>query len=907
MPDDKFISRLAEIAGRDGVSTKSDDLMVYARDMWPRNTISRAVGAVGDDLPDVVVWPATAEQVIDIVRACRRARVPFLPVAAGSGVIGGSVPLKGGVVIDLKRLNRILAVDSVSMVAVVEAGINGMHLEEALNERGYTLGHFPSSMMCSTAGGWAACRSAGQYSSRFGKIEDIIVSMDVVVPDGRIVTMDANAGHPGCPDFAQLLIGAEGTLGIIVRLRLRLWPAPTIRRFSGFRFARMDSGLEAMRQIMQAGIEPTMMRLYDPLDTLLNSFSSSKKDSAGNASENGSAVSAGVFSSALKKLGIPDVKDFGHALTGPMLGRILEHPGLVFGLMDRLPLPSMLVMGFEGGEYDTRRALVRANEIALASRGVALGPEPGESWYRKRYHVSWKLPKIFAQGAFAETIEVAGLWKDVARIYRSVHSTLQKRVAIMAHFSHAYEEGCAVYFSLAGAAAPGQASLDLYDWAVNSAIEKAMAAGATVSHHHGVGLMKARFLEAEWKGGRRVFTAVRDVMDPERLTNPGKLYESVDARHTPGSAEACPIEVKIDRQEMTPDSVDEVRATLIEAGLRGVRLTRQIPNPETAGRTVLNMARIDQIIGLDTVSRTVSVQAGLPMTLLESYLNEKGLSLGFVPSHLMGCTVGEYLAVVPPGAGSPMYQTVRQNCLGLEGFLADGTPFEVHASPRRAAGPDLKYVFIGAGGVNGVIVSATLRVFPIPAVRDAVAFGTGDPVAAVSSVRTLIQRGLKPEWALVVSRAPADLGSRRAARLAMQIGGEREDVNHAMDIIRDVMGPLGLAPEPCTPDVRLHPPAEVHDSSDLFLETGPLMSLLGEMTAPDVRRGDTAPEIQVTGFSSFGATIHVVLREPGHVIPDSFLRECEKRKNFALTQLGRDLAANLDPAGVFASGENRNA
>ena len=608
----------------------------------------------------------------------------------------------------------------------------------------------------------------------------------------------------------------------------------------------------------------------------------------------------------LKKMGIPDVKDFGHLLTGPMLTKILRHPAFIFGVMDRLPLPSMMVLGFEGSESETRRALVRANEIALSMKGTALGPEPGESWYRKRYDVSWKLPKVFSQGAFAETIEVAGLWKDVADIYNAVHSTLESRVAIMAHFSHAYNEGCAVYFSLSGTAAPGRESLDLYDWAVNSAIEKAMAAGGTVSHHHGIGLMKARYLDLEWKGGRRVYTAIRDVMDPERLGNPGKLFEACESAQCAVEDDPEPISVNIDRSELVPDSVEEVRGTLVEAGRRGVKLTRQVPNAPTDGRIRFNLSRIDQIIGLDTKSRTVRVQAGLPIILLESYLNEKGLTLGFVPSTLRGCTVGEYLSVVPASAGSPMYGTVRQNCLGIEGFLADGTLFDVRATPRRAAGPDLKYVFLGAGGANGIILSATLRVFPIPAVRDAIAFGTIDPVAAVSAVRTLLQRGLKPEWALVVCRAPDDVGNRRSARLALQIGGEREDVNHAMDTIRDVMGPLGLTPEPCHPDVRMQPPAEIYESKDIFLETGPLMSLLGEIVDPAARRIASAPEIHVTNFSTFGATIQVVLRDQGHAIPEAFTRECEKRSNFVLKQLGRDLSANLDPDGIFAVGEKRH-
>lgn len=898
MLDERTVGRVREIFGDDGYSTNPSDLMIYAQDMWPRTTISRVQGAIGATPPDIVVWPTVVNQIIDVVRLCCREKIPFLPVAAGSGVAGGATPVKGGVVIDMKRLNRLVSVDPVSMVAEVDAGINGMHLEEALNERGYTLGHFPSSIMCSTAGGWAACRSAGQYSSKFGKIEDMIVGMDVVLPDGTLTTIDNCHGQRGCPDFSQLIIGSEGTLGIIVSLRLKVGVAPVSRRFSAFRFAKMEQGLEAMRSIMQGDIRPTMMRMYDPLDTLMNSFSSRKK---GDGSSDAPEGRAAQWLAA--RLGISSMKDFGHLATGPLLGKILEHPALIFNLMEVMPLPSMLVMGFEGSESETRLALVRANEMALAAGGTALGPEPGESWYKKRYHVSWKLPKTFTQGAFVETIEVAGVWKDVPKIYHAVHSTLMNRVAIMAHFSHAYEEGCAVYFTLAGKAPAGEPSLKLYDWAIGNAIEKAMAAGATVSHHHGIGLMKARFLGHEWKGGARAFGVLRDVLDPDRLLNPGKLFEAPDAGAFVQSVAAMPSPLR-SGNEIVPDYPDEIGSIFLDAATSGTRLTRQ--GPPAAGkcdRVRLNLARIDQIGNLDLKSLTITVQAGLPMVLLENYLQEKGLTLGFVPRHLMGFNVGEYLANVSLFHGSPRYGTVRNNCLGIEGFFADGTSFASRVAPRRAAGPDLRFLLIGAGGVNGVITSATLRVFRVPQTREAVAYGTSDPVSAVSAVRTLIHRGVRPEWAMVVVRTPGDIGSRRPSRLAMQFGGDRQDVGRALEVLGDVMEPLGLTPEPVSPDLRLHAGVEIHEARELFLETGPLMSLLGELTRQDARRDTQSPEIHVTYFSSYGAALRILLREPGQAIPATFLSEYAARTNPVLDRLGRRISGMFDPAGVLADGE----
>jgi len=355
--------------------------------------------------------------------------------------------------------------------------------------------------------------------------------------------------------------------------------------------------------------------------------------------------------------------------------------------------------------------------------------------------------------------------------------------------------------------------------------------------------------------------------------------------------------------EIVPDYPNELAGIMMAAAAGGLKLTRQVPGSATAGRSRLNLARIDQIGNLDTVSRTITVQAGLPMTLLENYLQEKGLTLGFIPRHLMGLNVGEYLSVVSPCHGSPRFGTVRQNCLGLEGCFADGTVFSSRTAPRRAAGPDLRFCLIGAGGVNGVITSATLRVFPVPAVREAVAFGTSDPVAAVAAVRTLIQRGVRPEWVLVVTRAPGDIGSRKPARLALQLGGDRQEVGRGLEVLDTVMEPLGLSREPVSPDLRLHASVELHEARELFLETGPLMTLLGEIAGPGVPRGPEAPEIHVTYFCSHGATIRVLLREPGQAIPAAFLREYAAHASPILDRLGRKLSERLDPGGIFAEGE----
>src|SRR5215510_4663272 len=208
---------LAAIVGDARISTRASDRSVYARDMWPRLLLAVRSGAPSETPPDVVVWPETEAEIRDIVRLARRMRVPLVPYGAGSGVCGGAVPIRGGISLDLKRMDRILDIDEANLTVTAQCGVNGERLERALEARGYTLGHFPSSIYCSTLGGWLAARSAGQMSTRYGKIEDLVVSVSSVTGRGDLLQAGV-AGRAGAgPDTIQLLVGSEGTLAVLTQ------------------------------------------------------------------------------------------------------------------------------------------------------------------------------------------------------------------------------------------------------------------------------------------------------------------------------------------------------------------------------------------------------------------------------------------------------------------------------------------------------------------------------------------------------------------------------------------------------------------------------------------------------------------------------------------------------------------
>ncbi|MCA9544886.1 MAG: FAD-binding oxidoreductase, partial [Myxococcales bacterium] len=380
-----LVDGLQAIVGPAHVSTTPPDRVAYARDLWPRSQLDRLAGEP-PRLPTAIAWPADTAQVAEVVALCRATRTPIVPFGAGSGVCGGTLPVRRGLVLDLKRLRRVRRLAAEDGVIEVEAGHNGERLERWLAHRGLTLGHFPSSILCSTVGGWVAARSAGQCSSRYGKIEDMVVDLEVVTGDGQVRrTPRVDAGGF---DWNGVFVGSEGTLGVITSATLKVHPEPRARAFRGWQVPDIQAGLTVMRRAMQAGLRPAVLRLYDPLDTLMVGSDGDKK--------------AGGGPLHTLKQGL-----LGQGSGGGALRWILSHPRLGNGAVNLLPAPCLLVTVSEGEPGEAR-----ATDDALAAfaREVGakdLGEGPGRAWLAHRYDVSYKQSGIYRKGAFVDTFEVA--------------------------------------------------------------------------------------------------------------------------------------------------------------------------------------------------------------------------------------------------------------------------------------------------------------------------------------------------------------------------------------------------------------------------------------------------------------------------------------------------------------------
>lgn len=487
--------RLLAILGPDGVSRGEAERTAYARDCWPRAVIEQRAGITAHP-PDAIAWPRSAAEVAAVLRLAGEERFPVIPYGGGSGVCGGTVAVRGGVVLDVKRMNRLLEVRDEALLCEAEAGIFGQPFEEALNRRGYTLGHFPSSIACSTLGGWLAARSSGQASTRYGNIEDLCAGLEAVLASGAVVHAKPLPRSAAGPDWKGLLIGSEGTLGVITRATMRISPLAEARRFLCFRFPSVAAGVGAIRKVLRRGFRPAVVRLYDPLDTLVGV-------SGGGGTRGALAVAAkGLFEKAK--------------------GVLLSHPSWA-SLLDGIAGGCHAVFVCEGDreQADLEAKVVRGE--ALAAGAEDCGPGPAEHWQAHRFDVSYKGAPVFREGAFVDTAEVAAPWDRVLALYESVRAAIAPHAVVLAHFSHAYRDGCSIYFTFAAAYASEEETLARYDRAWAAALDAALAAGGTISHHHGVGLAKAGRLAREMGGFHDALVAVKRALDPQGILNPGKL------------------------------------------------------------------------------------------------------------------------------------------------------------------------------------------------------------------------------------------------------------------------------------------------------------------------------------------------------------------------------------------------
>ncbi len=402
----------------DDVRTDADALDAAGRDWWPVSLHWRRAGEV-PAAASVVCRPSDDGQVAAVVRVCHEARMPVTVTAGRSGVCGGSIPLFGGVALDMTGLAGIRTVDPDSLVVDVRAGTFGHTLEADLRAgHDVTLGHWPQSVELSTVGGWLACRSAGQYSTRYGKIEDMVVGLDVVLADGTSVRTGGFPRQAAGPDLTQLFVGSEGTLGVITGARLRVHPAPAAEWRAAYGFATFETGADACRRVLRRSARPAVLRLYD---------------------------------------GVESARSYGTDGTTCVL--------LVLDEGDAAALA-------------TTREVVTDE---CAPEAVVLDDGLVATWLAHRNDVS-ALGALTDKGFVVDTMEVAAPWSRLGDVFRATTSALagvDHAWVASAHLSHSYTDGACLYFTFA-ATPPPEAIDATYVALWDAGTRAALAAGAVV-------------------------------------------------------------------------------------------------------------------------------------------------------------------------------------------------------------------------------------------------------------------------------------------------------------------------------------------------------------------------------------------------------------------------------------------
>jgi alkyldihydroxyacetonephosphate synthase len=454
--------------------------------------------------PDLVVYPESENDVLVTLRAAAHHDVMVIPFGGGSNISGCLERMETrrmAVSLDMRRMRRVLAVDAESFTARAEAGVFGPDLEEQLGTHGMTLGHFPDSFLHSTLGGWIATRSAGMQSDKYGKIEDMVIALRMVTPEGVLATRTVPKSSNGI-DVNHLCVGSEGTLGVITEATLQVHPRPESRLVPAYLFPEFEAGLQAMRECVRKECMPSMVRLNDPDKTALSL----------------------AFKPPSSRLSQAASKIF---------KRYLQVKGF------DLPRACLMLTSFEGRRDDVTRQLRQVNAIYRKFGGVSLGSSSGRSFEATKYDFPHIRDFLLERDATTDVSETATVWSNILPLYQATMKAIRDGVLESGvppwsgcHISHTYRSGASLYFTFGFMQEKGY-EMEQYLNVKRAAQQSFIDGGATLSHHHGVGTEHLPWLSADISPlGVKAVAAIKHGLDPDNIMNPGRLQPSPDPFET---------------------------------------------------------------------------------------------------------------------------------------------------------------------------------------------------------------------------------------------------------------------------------------------------------------------------------------------------------------------------------------
>jgi alkyldihydroxyacetonephosphate synthase len=492
------LAALAGIVGAGAVRDDHQERVAHAAGKGYVDLVRMRAGTPAG-APDAVVLPANHEQLRAVLELCASRELAVVPFGGGTSVVGGVEPLSGEhaavIALDTRRIAQIAELDLRSRIVTVGAGMRGPELERALAAEGLTLGHWPQSFEYVTLGGCAASRSAGQASSGYGSIAKMVLGLRMVAPAGDVALapMPASAAGPG---LRELIVGSEGTLGVIDEVSLRVRGKPAERTYEGVMFESFAAGVQALRRMAQEHTMPEVARLSDAAETRMSM-----------ALAGGGGLKGRLGRAYLAARGYGD---------RPKIGQQTER--------------CIAILGFEGDTDEVGSRRGRAMRLARREGGVALGGSPGRAWLGGRFQAPYLRDDLLSHGVMVETLETATRWSNVQRLHDAVAGAIERALAdegtpgiVMCHVSHLYETGASLYYTFIARQREGS---EIEQWRAvkRAAGEAIVSGGGTITHHHAVGRDHAPWLQREiGVQGVAAIAALKAELDPSGIMNPGKL------------------------------------------------------------------------------------------------------------------------------------------------------------------------------------------------------------------------------------------------------------------------------------------------------------------------------------------------------------------------------------------------
>jgi alkyldihydroxyacetonephosphate synthase len=447
---------------RNIVSLDESDRTKHGKDAWP---ILMKTELESTNVPMAVVRPNTVDELSALMKVANSKKLSVIPYGGGSGVVGGVVPDRPTISIDLKNLEGIIDFDQTNLMIRTFSGTSALKVEKYLNEKGYTLGHYPQSLPLATVGGLVATRSSGTFSSKYGNIEDLLVSLEIVLPDGQVISNKEIPRSSTGPRLLDLFVGSEGTLGIITKVTLKIFPLPEKRCFRGVAFDSLGQAVKSVRSLYEKGLNPAVIRLYDVAEAEHH----------------------------FEKANLPDCRN-------------------------------LLILGFDGPERVVDVEELLTLEVCKSYGGNDLGREIGENWERDRFDASWLEKGNESDLKVADAIEISGNWSDLLAIYTNVTRKLTGLTdKTWGHFSHFYPQGGSIYFIVFASGETKEEAINKYYKIWEETMKEVLANNGSISHHHGVGKIRSPWLREELGTSFHLLKTIKQSIDKHNILNPGKL------------------------------------------------------------------------------------------------------------------------------------------------------------------------------------------------------------------------------------------------------------------------------------------------------------------------------------------------------------------------------------------------